>query len=64
MDNGSHMSKYKNKIAVTGKTSRFGKVLKDIFMVRKFLFRQKKFDILNFKKIDSYLKIKLKFLFI
>lgn len=57
MDNGSHMSKYKKKIAVTGKTSRFGKVLKRYFYGEEIFYLDKKtFDILNFKKIDSYLK--------
>ena len=55
--NGSHMSNYKKKIAITGKTSRFGKVLKKYFYGKNiFYLDKKKFDILNFKKVDSYLK--------
>ena len=55
--NGSRMSKYKNKIAVTGKTSRLGKVLKKYFYGKDILYLDKKvFDILNFNKINNYLK--------
>lgn len=57
MDNGSRMSKYKNKIVITGKTSRLGKVLKRFFYGEEIFYLDKKtFDILNFKKIDKYLK--------
>ena len=54
----------KKKIAITGKTSRFTKILKKRFFGSNIIYLdKKKFNILNFKQIDNYLKKnKIKFI--
>ena len=47
----------KKKIAVTGKTSRFAKELKKSFYGPNIIYLdKKKFNILNFKQINNFLK--------
>ena len=55
--NGSHMLNYKKKIAVTGKSSRFANQLHKYFYGKNIKYLDKKtFNILNYKKINNYLK--------
>ncbi len=55
--NGSHMLNYNKKIIVTGKTSRFGKVLEKYFYGENISYLDKKqFNILNYNQINQYLK--------
>ena len=47
----------KKKIAITGKTSRVAKTLKKYFFGPNIIYlEKKKFDILNFKQINNFLK--------
>ena len=57
VENGFHMLNFKKKIALTGGSSRFAKTLKKKFFGKNIFYLNKRdFDILNFKKINFFLK--------
>ena len=57
VEDGFHMLNFKKKIALTGGNSRFAKILKKNFFGKNIIYLNKNdFDILNFKKINSFLK--------
>ena len=57
VENGFHMLNFKKKIALTGGNSRFAKTLKKKFFGKNIIYLNKSdFNILNFEKINSFLK--------